>query len=135
VTVAGTGLPAMEVAMRQRQRGVTFLGWLVLLVPVAIVGYMVIRVTPAYLTYSKVVRDMEQVKAEFASSEGITRQALVNSLDKRFDIDYIDDPKPKDFTITKGGDGWVMQASYETVVPLFYNASLLLQFDKSVTIP
>jgi hypothetical protein len=121
--------------MRQRQRGVTFLGWLILLVPVAILGYVAIRATPVFLTYTKVVRDMEQVTQEFATKDGISRAAIIASLDRRFDVDYIDDPKPKDFSITKSGEGWVINANYETVVPLFYNASLLLQFDKTVTIP
>ena len=42
--------------MRQRQRGITFIGWIVLLIPVAIVGYALIRVAPVYLNYMKVAK-------------------------------------------------------------------------------
>jgi hypothetical protein len=122
--------------MRQRQRGVTFLGWLVLLIPVAMVGYVAIRVTPSYLGYTKISRAMNQVAEEYGSAgAGTTRELIRSSLQKRFDVDYIDQIKSKDVTVTKTGEGWVVEASYEEVIPLIYNASLLLQFDKSVTIP
>ncbi|MFO1427179.1 MAG: DUF4845 domain-containing protein [Steroidobacteraceae bacterium] len=120
--------------MHRRQKGVTFLGWLVLLTPLALVGYMAIRATPVYLGYSKVVRALEQVRQEYESTEGLTREMIAGSIQKRFDVDYVDDLTAKDMTITKTGDGWVVESNYEKVVPLFYNISLLLQFEKSVTI-
>ena len=47
--------------MRSKQRGVTLIGWILLLTPWAICGYVGIRLTPVYLNYMKVVRSMEQV--------------------------------------------------------------------------
>ena len=38
-------------------------------------------------------------------------------------------------TIRKSGQGFVMEVQYEDVVPLMYNASLLLEFETSATIP
>jgi len=121
--------------MRHRQRGITFLGWIVLLIPVAIVGYVVIRAVPVYLNYSKVARAFEQVKTEYASSPGTTREMVKSALEKRFDIDYIDSPKIGDVSIRKTGEGILVEVEYEDVVPLMYNASLLLAFEKSMTIP
>ncbi len=121
--------------MRHRQHGVTVLGWIVLLAPVAIVGYMVIRAVPVYLNYGKVTRAFEQVKSEYSSSEGTTRELIRSSLEKRLDVDYIDSPKIGDVSIRKTGEGWVMEVEWEDVVPLMYNASLLLEFEKSVNIP
>ena len=37
--------------MRNYQRGMTVLGWMLLLIPVAIIGYAGIRVAPIYLNY------------------------------------------------------------------------------------
>lgn len=121
--------------MRHRQRGITVLGWIVLLVPVALVGYVVIRAVPVYLNYSKVSRALEQVRGQNTSSDGVTREQLRAELEKRFDIDYIDSPKVSDVTIRKSGQGFVMEVQYEDVVPLMYNASLLLEFETSATIP
>jgi len=121
--------------MRHRQRGVTFLGWVVLLVPVAIVGYVVIRGVPVYLNYSKVARAFEQTKSEYSSSESTTREMIKSSLEKRFDVNYVESPKIGDVGIRKTAEGWQVEVEYEDVVPLMYNASLLLEFEKSVTIP
>ena len=51
--------------MRARQKGITFIGWLFLLVPVAIVGYSGIRLAPKYLTYMKVTKALKQTAAEY----------------------------------------------------------------------
>ncbi len=121
--------------MHHRQRGVTFLGWIVLLVPVAIVGYVLIRAVPVYLNYGKVTRAFEQVKSEYSASESTTRELIKSSLEKRLDVDYIESPKIGDVSIRKTGEGWVMEVEWEDVVPLMYNASLLIEFEKSITIP
>jgi Domain of unknown function (DUF4845) len=121
--------------MRHRQRGVTFLGWIVLLVPVALVGYVALRAVPVYLNYGKVTRAFEQVRSEYSSTESTTRELIKSSLEKRFDVDYIESPKMADVSIRKTGEGWVLEVEWEDVVPLMYNASLLMEFEESVTIP
>ncbi len=47
--------------MRNRQVGVTAIGWLFLLTPVAIVVYAGIRLAPVYLNYMKVAKAKDQV--------------------------------------------------------------------------
>ena len=49
---------------RRYQRGITFIGWLFLLTPVALCVYVGIRITPMYLNYMKVTHTLEQVKTE-----------------------------------------------------------------------
>ena len=121
--------------MRHRQRGITFIGWVVLLLPVAIVGYIAIRAVPLYLNYSKVAQAFEQTRTEFASTDSLNGNMLKVALEKRFDTGYIDSPSIKDVAIRKSGEGWEMSVEYEDVVPLFYNLSLLLSFEKTVNVP
>lgn len=121
--------------MRRRQRGITFLGWLCLLIPLAIIIYIVIRAVPLYLNYSKVAQAFEQTREEYASTESVSGQMLKASLEKRFDTGYIENPAIGDVSIRKTGEGWIMEVEYEDLVPLFYNISLLLSFEKSVTLP
>jgi len=120
--------------VRNRQRGVTFIGWVFLLIPVAIVVYAGIRLTPVILNYVKVARVLEQVASELGGDDGLTPQLIRSSIERRFDIDYIDSPKPGDIAIRRVGKGWVLEARYEDVAPLVANASILLEWDKSVTI-
>jgi len=122
-------------AMRRSQRGITFIGWLFLLVPVAIVVYAGIRLAPVYLNYMRVAKSLTEVASEAKGAESTDAQALRNSLQKHFDIESIEHPSPKDIDIHRDGDHWVAVADYEEVAPLFGDMSLLVQFHKEVDIP
>ncbi|HKT71975.1 MAG TPA: DUF4845 domain-containing protein [Steroidobacteraceae bacterium] len=121
--------------MRSRQRGITLIGWLVLLVPLAVVVYAGIRVTPIYLNYMKVVRTLDQVADEYKNNADAANAAtLRNSIDKHFDIDMVEYPTTKDIKIAKDGRAWVIEANYDDQAPLFSNIFLLITFDKIVRI-
>ncbi len=121
--------------MRQRQRGITLIGWIFLLIPMAIVVYAGIRVTPFYLNHLKVVKALDQTAKEYAGETQLNTALVRNSLAKRFDIDLIVHPKDTDVAVRKSGAGWELEADYEQVVPLFYNVQLLVVFNKRVEIP
>ena len=118
--------------MRKSQRGITFIGWLLLLIPIGILGYAGIRLTPIYLNYYRVVRALEQTAGDAKNEGQITPQTVRNSLERRFDVEYVDHPAPKDIDVHRDGDHWVAVANYEEVAPLFGNMSLLMQFNTQV---
>ncbi len=118
--------------MRQSQRGITLIGWLVLLVPIAIVGYAGIRLVPIYLNYQRVSSALVQVGQEAKAGDAGSAQALRNSLEKRFDIESIEHPTARDIDIHRDGDHWVASVDYEDLAPMFGNVSLLVQFHKQV---
>jgi hypothetical protein len=120
--------------MRQRQVGITFIGWLFLLVPLAIVGYAGLRVTPLYLNYFKVADALTDLAAESQGDDGLTAAALRTSLTRRFEIDSIVFPTAETVRFTREGKSWVAQAAYEDEVPLFADLSLLVKFDKRVVL-
>ena len=76
----------------RKQRGVTMIGWIFLLVPVAVVLYAGIRVGPEYLNYYKVVTAMKETASQLKSDEALTPAAIRTALEKRFDTGYVDDP-------------------------------------------
>src|SRR6185312_9483555 len=110
--------------MRARQRGVTAIGWLILLIPFAIIIYAGIRLTPVYLNYMKVARSLNELTDEFRSG-GATPDSIRSSLEKRFEIESVDYPTIKDISITRGGAGWEVEAAYYDQAPLF--AHIILQ--------
>ena len=116
----------------RKQRGVTMIGWIFLLIPLAIVLYAGIRLAPIYLNYGKVVRCMERTAQEGHSSD--TFGAVQASLGKRLDIEIIEFPDLKDFTIKREGAVWVIDVNYEDRVPIVGNVSLLTSFQKTVRI-
>ena len=120
--------------MRHRQKGVTFIGWLFLLTPVAIVGYAGIRVFPFYMNYFKVSRALEAIAAENAGEDSINQAAIRSAMYRRFDIETINHPPVDTIQVLRDGDGWVLHARYEEIAPLFGQMSILLRFDKSARI-
>ena len=118
--------------MRNRQLGVTAIGWLVLLTPVAIVVYAGIRLAPVYLNYMKVVKAMDQAGNELKG--GANPQSIRTTIDKHFEIDMVDYPTTKDMKITKDGGSWIVESQYDDEAPLFANLSLRVTFDKTVKI-
>jgi hypothetical protein len=118
----------------RRQRGVTMIGWVFLLTPVAIVLYAGIRVGPEYLNYYKVVQALKTTATQLKSDETLSPASIRASLEKRFDTGYIDEPKAADIEIAKADAGWQMTADYEKAVPMFGNLFLLMEFKQTVVI-
>jgi hypothetical protein len=120
--------------MRRSQRGITLIGWVVLLVPIAILVYAGIRLTPIYMNYLSVVKNLNLLASE-NKGETNTADGLRNSLDKHFQVGYVDHPSAKEVDIHREGSHWVAIADYEEVAPMFGNISILVQFHKQVEIP
>lgn len=118
--------------MKRTQRGVTMIGWIVLLIPVAIVGYTGIRLVPVYLNYTKIARAMTQLTQELRSND--SQQTIFFALDKRLDIEQVEFPTSKDFRIRRDGQSWVVEIDYEDGAPLLSNVSITAKFQKSVRI-
>ena len=118
----------------RKQRGVTMIGWIFLLAPMAVVLYAGIRVGPEYLNYYKVLTAMKETASKLKSDGALNSAAIRSALERRFDTGYIDYPTAKEIVITKADAGWTMTADYETTVPMFGNLYITLVFNKSVEI-
>ncbi|MFT3905738.1 MAG: DUF4845 domain-containing protein [Steroidobacteraceae bacterium] len=120
--------------MRKAQRGVTLIGWLFLLAPLAIVGYAAVRLVPVYKNYMAVVDSLQKVAKDGTAGATPNPGAVRNSLDKYFDTNYVDHPTVQEIQITRGGDGWLAIADYDDSVPLFGNLNLVAHFHKEVSL-
>jgi hypothetical protein len=114
--------------MRKSQRGITMIGWIFLLIPMAIVGYAGIRLAPIYLNYGKVAKTVEQVASE--SSSAGSASEIRNAIEKRVDIEGMEYPTTKDFVIRRDGKSWIIEIEYEDPVPLFGNLAIVASFKK-----
>ncbi|HMD58648.1 MAG TPA: DUF4845 domain-containing protein [Steroidobacteraceae bacterium] len=117
--------------MMRKQQGITFIGWLVLLVPLAILVYAGIRLAPIYMNYYRVSQALTQVAADTHGGP-VNPQFVKTALEKRFDIESIEKPSVKDIELRREGDSWVAEVQYDETVPMMGNISLLIQFDKQV---
>lgn len=118
----------------RKQRGVTMIGWIFLLAPMAVVLYALIRVGPEYMGYYKVVTAMKEAASQLKSDEALNQQSIMAAVGRRFESGYVDNITAGDIVIRKADAGWEMTADYEKTVPLFGNLHLLMAFKKTVVI-
>jgi len=118
---------------RNRQLGVTALGWLILLTPFAIVIYAGIRLAPVYLNYMKVTRSLDAVRDELKVEDANTT-SINKALDKHFVVESVTYPALNDISVKRDGHGWIIDATYDDQAPLFANISILIAFHKAVQI-
>ena len=117
--------------MRRYQRGVTFIGWVILLIPIAIVFYAGVRLSPVYLNYMKVKHSLDSVANE-VPNEGQTADGIRNAVVKHFIVDEVDYPTARDIKVVRDNGVWTLEANYDDQAPLFMNAAILVTFDKVV---
>ncbi|MFC4728468.1 DUF4845 domain-containing protein [Coralloluteibacterium thermophilus] len=117
--------------MASRQRGITLLGFLIVLAVVGFFAYVAMRLFPVYSEYYSVVSAMKGVANEpgVASMEPNRVRDLLN---RRFDISYVDSVKPNNIKITRSGQGYTLNVKYEVRRPLIYNIDVVASFDRTV---
>jgi hypothetical protein len=118
--------------MRFRQRGATMIGMVVIIAILGFGLYGAIRLTPLYFEYMAVVRAMEQTAKE--NSGATSPNELRTSLDRRWTIEDIKSIDTKEIEIKKTGAGYTMRAWYRAEAPFVANVSLVIDFDKTVTV-
>lgn len=117
-----------------RQRGATFIGMVTIIAILGLGLYAGIRLVPLYLEYMNVVRALDQVSTEY-SGQSTNANTLRVALGRRWEVEDIKSLDPKDIDIHKEGDEFIMNAVYRAEAPFVANVSLVVDFDKTVSIP
>ncbi len=118
--------------MRHRQRGITFIGIVFILILVALPVYAIIRLVPVYLNYMAVSRNLESLRTEFKGTPD--QGGIRRSLDRHWQIDDVTTIQTKDIEIIKDEGAVVVHAAYDDKVSYLGNISLVVSFDKTVRI-
>ena len=112
--------------MHQRlssQRGISFIGLLILGIVLALLAIVGARVVP---TASEFMSIQKAVKK--AAADGDTVPAVRAAFDRTAAVDYISSISGKDLEITKQGDKVVVEFAYDKEIPLAGPAYLLLKY-------
>mgnify|MGYP001556740830 FL=1 len=119
--------------MKSRQKGVTLIGFLIIMAVVGFIAYMAMKLFPSYSEYMGVVKAMNQVATE--GTNGKTLDDIRRGLMFKMGFQYVDDAtiKPANITIKRDAGGTSqLQVVYDKQIPFMYNIDFLLHFDKSV---
>ena len=116
-------------SMRQ-QKGVTAIGWLIILGLIGFFVLLTLKMLPSYLEYFKVASSLDSLEKETLSTPAEIRKLL----ERRFEISYVESIKPKDVSIKSAGAAWNVIAKYDSRVHLFANVDVVMSFNKQVRV-
>ena len=116
------------------QKGMTAIGWLVVLGLIAFFSLIVLRLAPMYLEYAKVESVMDSLRNE----PGITSQSrmqILKLVENRFDVNDVRKVDPrKAVKISKDKGVMTVRVEYERREHLMANIDIVGTFDKEIRI-
>jgi hypothetical protein len=119
----------MRMRLRERQRGVSLGGFLVVVFVVVIVGILALKLIPGYIEYAKAKAAIEAIAGDRARTATVAD--VRRAFDARATIDDITIPKAGDLEISKEGGNVVISFAYRREFPLFANVGVYVDFAAS----
>lgn len=112
-----------------KQRGITLLGFIMVLAVVGVFAFVGFKLFPVYAEYYSAVTDLKASCKE-PDAPRATLQEMRNKLDRRFNISYVSSINTsKDLKLIKTGDVKALNIKYEVRKPLIYNLDFVAKFD------
>jgi len=116
------------------QRGMTAIGWLLVLGLIGFFTLITLRLVPIYLEYSKVSSVLESL----ANEPGIgakPRSDIIRLVSKRFNINDVRKVSPKLIKLSKEKGMTRISIEYERREHLMSNIDIVASFNKQVEVP
>ena len=121
--------------MKQSQRGLTLIGFVIVLCVVGFFAYCAMKLVPVYSEYMGVVKSMEQLSKEpgIGSRDVSEIRAM---LDLKFNVQYVDSASipPNGIQVKKTGGATSLRVAYDKRVKFIANVDLLVSFDKTINL-
>jgi hypothetical protein len=118
-------------AGQRAQRGLTLIGFILVLVVVCFFGYMGMVIGPAYNQFYGVVKAMNTVAGN-ATPNTTDSEALRMQLDKQFNVGYVESVSGKQAKLVRDKGGNRYEIEYEDRRPFLYNIDFIMKFSHSV---
>lgn len=115
------------------QKGMTLIGWMLVL---AIGGFfltLILKLTPTYLEYFSVASSLDSLKKEPAAVRKSPSE-IRDLLGRRFEVNSVNDIEARQVHISVSNGHTVVEAKYHVQVPLMGNVDALVRFDKRVVL-
>lgn len=115
--------------MRDRQQGMTFLGWVMVMMIFGFFVLITLKLLPTYLEYSRVVKQLSSLE----ESGGLETKAPVEIkklLLRRFSIDDVDSIPTDQIKIDKKDRRIIIEISWEVRTHLVGNVDALVTFNE-----
>lgn len=119
--------------MLRHQHGLTFIGFVLLMAVAGFFLLLLFRLGPVYLNHYKVSSSLESLKSDQQLLEK-TREDILKTLEKRWDINMVDSVTTKDVKITRSDGSLRVQVAYDVVRPIVGNVAALIHFDDQIEV-
>lgn len=119
--------------MRNRQRGITTIGFVIIAILVVAIGFAALKMTPVYLEHMKIVSVLEDVKKNLDGTNP-SIQLIKAGIGKRLNIEMVSTVQKQDFKIKKTEVGYSVRVQYDRETPYIANVFLLARFNNAVEI-
>ncbi len=116
-----------------RQKGMTAIGWLIVLFLIGFFVLVILRLAPPFMEYYKVVTALSSLSNE-PGLERKSRPDIRKLLQRRLDVNDVKTIKSKDVKLESGNQGLMASVKYSEQVPFLANIELLVHFEKSVPV-
>ena len=115
-----------------KQKGMSFFGWLAILVLVAFFASAAFKITPHFLDNKALEKSIMVVELDKSVGDRIvTVSDFYSYMVKSMQINNIRDLKLEDIlTVTKNNNDFIVVLKYEQREPLLKNIDLVVSFDK-----
>jgi hypothetical protein len=117
----------------RNQKGLTLIGFGIVLVLVVFFAYVGMRLVPLYLEYHAVVGAMDRLQEDPMAgklSPGAIRERIMRSLY----VSYASDNIERNDIQIKRQDGVQVRVAYEVRRPMVANIDVVVSFDRTVTL-
>lgn len=115
------------------QKGITMIGFAMMLCIVGFFAYAAMKLIPAYTEYFGVVKSMKKLQTD-PGIETATIDLIRSKLNVQFDLQYVSDKDvpPSAMQLITANGQHSLRIAYDVDIPFIYNVDLLLHFDKTV---
>jgi len=121
----------MDMHRAKNQAGLTTIGLILILIPVGLAVYIILKVAPVYIEALSVGDVVNSLKKEMDLKEK-SQEEIKTMIKKRLEVNNISSVDIKDdVKVQKTVNAVTVTIDYETRVPLFWNVALAFSFHKS----
>jgi Tfp pilus assembly major pilin PilA len=138
VVLSGTVLVSLLIKgmTMKNQRGMTLIGWVIVLALIAFFATLVMRLLPMYQEYYGVLQIMKVMEEELKSNN-LAKSQVEQLLYKKFDTGYIKSVKEDDIEILRGKQSahiTKIVIDYEVRKPFIAHIDLIGHFKKEIDV-
>ena len=118
---------------KNTQTGMTVLGVMILISFVGAMALLALKIIPIYLDYSSIDGTLNALKDD-PTIATMSRSEITKSIQKRFDIGFIESLKAEQIKMTERGGELTLDLDYEDRRNIVANLDVIVHFKKTYTV-